>query len=189
MRTLGLRVPKVRPTFRLAQERSANLLGVTGKFMMIGHHPHPMRRSVQEAFFAARPELLREQVGHRFRDIAQYSPVALANHLEIVGHGATYRKPVKVAYVKPGPKESGRRFLGQIRNETAPFGCIQSLEKFEADAFRAVRRLMREKLGKFLPSTIELTDVPEESRRVARSEPPPTQGCRPDIRLPSKSVG
>jgi hypothetical protein len=157
----------VRPTFRLAQELSANHVGVAGNFMMIGHHPHPMRRSVQEAFFAARPELLREQVRHRFRDIAQYSPVALANHLEIVGHGATYRKPVKVAYVKPGPKGSGRRFLGHIRNETTPFGCIQNLEKFEADAFRVVRRLMREKLGKFLPSTIELTEVPEESRRVA----------------------
>jgi hypothetical protein len=167
MRTLGFRGPKVRPTFRLAQELSANHVGVAGNFMMIGHHPHPMRRSVQEAFFAARPELLREQVRHRFRDIAQYSPVALANHLEIVGHGATYRKPVKVAYVKPGPKGSGRRFLGHIRNETTPFGCIQNLEKFEADAFRVVRRLMREKLGKFLPSTIELTEVPEESRRVA----------------------
>ena len=101
----------------------------------------------------------------RRHDLHREHPTRRA--LEIVGHGATYQKPVKVAYVKPGPNESGWRFLGQIRNETAPFGCIQSLEKFDADAFRAVRRLMREKLGKFLPSTIELTDVPEESRRVA----------------------
>ena len=148
-------------TYYRAQEFGANCAGVTGHFMLAGHHPHPLRRSVQEAFYATHPELLRKQIGYRFRDIGQFSPVSLANHLEITLHGATFAKPPKEVYARPGSRNLSSRLASGIGSESPLFGCIQSLDKFDAETLGLVRRLMRRKWGDFMPATIRL--VGEES--------------------------
>lgn len=157
LRKLNFQTPAVRPTFRLAQERGAHHAGITGNFMLVDHHPHPMRRSVQEAFFADSPQLLREQVQHRFRDVSQYSPVALANHLEMALHGAKWNGPSKVAYIKPSSGSHGNRFADQVLGEKRPYGCVQSLDKFDPETLRQVRLLLRKKFGDFLPEGIHFT--------------------------------
>lgn len=145
-----------RPTYHRAQELGARLAGTTGHFMLAGHQPHPLRRSVQQEFYAAHPELLRKQISYRFRDVGQYSPVALTNHLEIKRHGAKFDKPSKELHLRPDSKNLRARLVSGIDRESRPFGCIQSLDKFDAETLALVRRLMRRKWGRFLPSTIRL---------------------------------
>lgn len=145
-----------RPTYHRAQELGANLAGVTGHFMLAGHQPHPLRRSVQQEFYAAHRELLRKQISYRFRDVGQYSPVALANHLEITVHGAKFEKPPKELHLRPDSKNLRARLASGIDSESRLFGCIQSLDRFDAETLKLVRRLMRRKWGHFLPPTIQL---------------------------------
>jgi hypothetical protein len=156
----GLNIIKARSfrqaTYARAQEFGARCAGVTGRFMLAGHHPHPLRRSVQEAFYTSHPELLRKQIGYRFRDIGQFSPVSLANHLEITLHGATFAKPPKEVYARPGSRNLSSRLASGIGSESPLFGCIQSLDKFDAETLGLVRRLMRRKWGDFMPATIRL---------------------------------
>lgn len=144
------------PTYYRAQEMGANHAGVTGHFMLAGHHPHPLRRSVQEEFYSAHPDLLRKQISYRFRNIGQYSPVSLANHLEIAVHGATFGKPPKEMFAKPGSRNLSSRLAAGIGSESPLFGCIQSLDKFDAETLQLVRGLMRRKWGDFMPRTIRL---------------------------------
>ncbi|MEQ1950830.1 stealth family protein [Mesorhizobium sp. CN2-181] len=156
----GLNVIKPRSfrqaTYARAQEFGARCAGVTGRFMLAGHHPHPLRRSVQEAFYTSHPELLRKQIGYRFRDIGQFSPVSLANHLEITLHGGTFARPPREVYARPGSRNLGGRLTAGIGSESPLFGCIQSMDKFDAETLGLVRRLMRRKWGDFMPATIRL---------------------------------
>jgi hypothetical protein len=140
----------VRPKYSLAQEKGAQIAGVTGRFLLVHHHPHPMRRSTMETFHAERPEILREQLRYRFRNIAQYLPASLANHLEKTRHGVAFERQRPVAYMQPGTR-SPREVLRAIRDESAPFGCIQNLETYPAEMNTTIHAILGEKFGPTLP--------------------------------------
>ncbi len=143
-------------TYHRAQELGAVYAGVPEHFLFVDHHPHPMRRSVQDAFYTAHPEILRAHISYRFRHIHQYWPVSLANHLEIAVHGATFRPPAKMMHARPGGRNVRARLIADISSERKLFGCIQSLDKFDSETRRLVRDLMRRKWGDFLPPSIKL---------------------------------
>jgi hypothetical protein len=153
------RARSARPSYHQAQELGAKLAGVAGRFMLADHHPHPMRRSVQAAFFATHPDVLRNQLSYRFRDIGQYSPVSLANHLEIILHGAAFESGPDVLLVRPESHNLARRLEAGMRDEAIRFGCIQNLDQFDTNTLELVRALMREKLGNFLPVNIRFDEI------------------------------
>ena len=140
----------VRPKYRLAQEKGAQIAGAPGNFLLVHHHAHPMRRSTMETFYAERPEILHEQLQYRFRNIAQYLPVSLANHLEKIRHGVAFQHQRPVAYMQPGTR-SPREVLRAIRDESALFGCIQNLETYPAELNRTIRAVLGEKFRPTLP--------------------------------------
>jgi hypothetical protein len=156
------RVRSARPTYHQAQELGAKRAGVAGKFILADHQPHPMRRSVQAAFFADHPETLRSQLSYKFRDIEQYSPVSLANHLEITRHGAAFKPGPEVLLLRPNSRNLARRLKAGIRDEAIRFGCIQNLDQFDAQTLKMVRALMAEKLGYFLPDDIHFDEIAAE---------------------------
>lgn len=150
--------PNRRPTYRLAHELGANIAGFTGKFVLVDHLPHPLRKSTQQAFYQSKPEVLRKQIKFRSRSLEQYSPVALINHLEIATRSAFIHKPVDIAYVTPHALILIYRFAQQVRSQHRVFGCIQSLDGFSRASMRLVRKVMKQKLGRFLPETIVFDD-------------------------------
>lgn len=147
-----------RPTYRLAHELGARIAGFDGKFILVDHLPHPLRKSIQQAFYHREPEVLRKQIKFRSRSLEQFSPVALINHLEISAGSAHIKKPVALAYVTPHALLFIYRFAQQVRRARHPFGCIQSLDSFSSAPLRLVRKVMKEKLGRFLPETITFND-------------------------------
>jgi hypothetical protein len=164
------RVRSARPTYHQAQELGAKHAGVAGKFMLADHNPHPMRRSVQAVFFADHPDLLRHQLSYKFRDIGQYSPVSLANHLEITLHGAVFEPGPEVLVLRPGSRNLALRLEAGIRNEAIRFGCIQNLDQFDPQTLKLVRALFAEKLGDFLPAEIRFDEIAVENGKSETSE-------------------
>jgi hypothetical protein len=142
----------IRPKYRLAQEEGAKLASITGKFLLVHHHPHPLRRSTAQAFYAEQPEVLHNQLAHRFRHISQYSPTSLSNHLEKMRHGVVFETQRPVAYLQSRGTGSQEDFLNAIRNETAPFGCIQDLQNFPPNTRDEIHAVLREKFQDTLPS-------------------------------------
>jgi hypothetical protein len=165
------RVRAVRPTYHQAQELGARRAGVTDKFMLADHNPHPMRRSIQAAFFADHPEILRSQLSYKFRDIGQYSPVSLANHLEITLNAAAFETAPAVLIIRPGTRNLAGRLEAGVRNQAVRFGCIQNLDQFDPQTLRLVRALMREKLGGFLPAEIRFDEIAVEDAKAETAEP------------------
>ncbi|MHC1550004.1 hypothetical protein [Phyllobacterium sp. K27] len=146
--------PTLRPTYRAAHELGARSAGVKGRFVLVDHLPHPLRKSVQASFYHNEPELLSKQLKFRSRNIEQFSSVALINHLEISAGNAHIEKPVKIAYVTPHGRFVIHRFGQQVHAEQRPFGCIQSLDSFSTIGQGLIRSIMRKKFGRFLPETV-----------------------------------
>lgn len=117
-----------RAGFKQAQQRAARIAGFKNKYLLTGHHPHPMRRSTLAMFFEAHPDLLRQQARHRFRSAEQFSPIGLAYHLEIL-QGAKLRAPGPSGYLKPTTSADRRKAVLQaLARGQLDTICIQSLD-------------------------------------------------------------
>lgn len=146
--------PSMHPSYRKSLQRGAEVAGVMDRFLIIEHHPHPLRRSTFERFFSSQMDILNRQIRYRYRSVEQFNPVSLAYHLEVSKHGVVPGPAKDVAYLKPS---MGRRvFAGmeRIRSGSAPFGCIQNFERFPASLAGEMHKILTEKFCDTLPSKI-----------------------------------
>jgi hypothetical protein len=143
-----------RPKHWIAQEVGSQLAGMTDGFFHVLHRPHPLRRSVMQAFHEENPDILRAQMKYRFRNVAQYNPVSLSNGLELVAGTAVVETPADVAYMVPDKRKSPASFLDVVRREDVPFGCVQSLEQFPPAVRAATYAALGEKFADKLPRPI-----------------------------------
>lgn len=141
-----------KPSFRAAQKRSAAMAGITGRFLKIGHTPHPLRKSVISEFYDEHPDVLPEQISFRFRSAQQYSPIALANHLEIQRYNTGWFEPSRVCYLKPHHIKAAT--LCDLKNGLSDFGCVQSLDRLKFSDLENIRNILQEKLKSHLPKEI-----------------------------------
>ncbi|MBE7182794.1 MAG: Stealth CR1 domain-containing protein [Methylobacterium mesophilicum] len=143
------------PRYSRDHERGARLAGNRGFFLLAHHHPHPLRRSTAEAFYRERPEVLRAQLQHRFRHNSQYLQVGLSNHLERKRHGVRFGASRSVVYIRKGRGPAAlKRSLRAIRNASAQFGCVQSLERFSPEAQAQIHATLVGKFADTLPPSI-----------------------------------
>lgn len=143
-----------RPGFRKSLDRGAVVAGITNGFLSIGHHPHPLRKSVFQEFFHQNPDLLNRQVGYRYRNINQFNPVSLGNHLEILNNGVRFRKSMKVAYINSSRFSDFSDELDEIEGDKVKFGCIQSMEKMSDDKYELFHSVLRKKFKNYLPERV-----------------------------------
>ena len=136
-----------RAGFMRAQAAGARLAGRERSYLVCGHHPHAMRRSTSAAFFASRPDVLRRQLGYRFRDDRQFSPIGLANNLELEA-GRPVRERLADGYLRPG--RGDRRVdavLGALERGELDSLCVQSLDLFDTDQAARIRATVGRHLG------------------------------------------
>jgi hypothetical protein len=115
-----------------AQVRSARLAGSSGRYVVLGHHPHALRRSTFERFFAEHPQLLRANVEPRLRSAGQFLPQGLASQLELVAGTAHLESEGRVFYLKPSRMTPARLEVALSAAENDPrrlFACVQSLDE------------------------------------------------------------
>jgi len=96
---------KKKATHKKAQEKSAKILGFK-KYFRFHHAPYPLRKSTFENFFKDHKGIEELNIEHKFRNVQQYTPQGLANHIEIRNktcvlkndyqliHFRSYKKPL-----------------------------------------------------------------------------------------------
>ncbi|GAA0771225.1 Stealth CR1 domain-containing protein [Ideonella azotifigens] len=132
----GSPVPDRRPGHQEGQALSARLAGYDGRYLEHDHHPHPLRRSTLEAYFAAHPQALRQNIVHRLRDARQFLPPMLAGHLEIRAGSAALQPDPQTVNLKPArtaPGRLARKLRGAAGDPAVLFACIQSLDEAPSD--------------------------------------------------------
>ena len=90
------------PSFQINQWNAAKLLGFNFRFFMSGHVPLALNKKKLEEFFTDNPEILKQNIGYRFRSYNQFNTVSLANHIEynkgnlnVFNSNGLYIKPYK----------------------------------------------------------------------------------------------
>lgn len=144
----------IRPSFRIAQEKAAAMVGFSDRFLHVHHHPHPLRRSTFESYFHENPDVLEWQGQFRFRDVRQFLPVALANHIEIATHGVVPKKAKPATYLSYQKPLRTPAFLESLHGERHLFGCVQSLDLFPDREFGLIRKALNRKFRATLPDSV-----------------------------------
>lgn len=128
-KTLG----RTRTMHLLAQVRSARLVGFRDKYFHSPHIPHPLRTGTFASFFESHPDVFVQNICYPFRDMNQYWPVSLANHLEIANDNAVLKGSMETSAIN-GECHSTRTIrsiLNSVRSGELRFLCLSGLEFIE----------------------------------------------------------
>ena len=87
-------------SFQVNQWTAAALLRFKFRYFKSGHTPLAMDKIQLETFFNSNPEILKNNISHRFRNYHQFNTVYLANHLEIKS-GNTNFASSQAVYMQP----------------------------------------------------------------------------------------
>jgi hypothetical protein len=101
------------------------------------HVVHPLRRSVMAALWDRFAPAFRANIGHRFRDIGQFQPMALHNHACIRDGNWMAAQVKDYLHLRSGavidfPPEDVRAFLRRSTLPEAKFLCVNDLPQVEA---------------------------------------------------------
>lgn len=117
-------------SFQVNQWRASAMLGFKGIYFRSGHTPLALKKSTLAHYFHNHPEILKENISHRFRHYSQFNTVALANHLEIQ-KGNPIRRSPKALYIQPHYRKENyvARKMKLLESDSKYlFVCIQSLD-------------------------------------------------------------
>lgn len=137
-------------SFKKFMLNSAYAVG-SSKILRLCHTPHAFLKSIFHDFYAANPQLLADNVKHRFRNKEQYSAAEL-HHLLAVEQGRAvlpYRKnrdmmlsPFKYSF------DRLKKQLQKIQaNPNYLYFCVNSLDQSSKDSIEEVSRWMNDIIG------------------------------------------
>ena len=122
---------KRRVGHKVAQEKGAKLTGFSN-YYKFHHTPHPFRKSTIENFFNENNNIFIENIKYKFRNINQFTPQSLSNHLEIKNGTCTLIDDYKLTYFQNYKKPFWwlKYRLNKIDKENQKlFLCMQSLDQ------------------------------------------------------------
>ena len=113
---------------RKAQQKGAKIAGFK-KYYKFHHTPKPLRKSTFETFFESNKDIETENIRYKFRNLHQFTPQGLANHIEIKNKTCVLSNNLQLIYMKPF-----RYFLWQLKykfnnSDNKLFLCLQSLDR------------------------------------------------------------
>lgn len=141
----------VQPKHTIAQMLGAKIVGMN-KFFEIHHYPHIVDRNILESFLLNHPDLLKNQIKYKFRDVEQFNPISLMNHLKIKKQEVSLKPDIDINYLKN--ERSIGQFIQGLEDTKIKYGCIQSMDQLDQQAFNQVNEAIKQKLSDYLPQSL-----------------------------------
>ncbi|MEQ6249988.1 hypothetical protein ABMC89_13925 [Sulfitobacter sp. HNIBRBA3233] len=115
------------------------------------HVVHPMRRSVMARLFAQHRQAFLDNIGHRFRDLDQFLPQALHNHILIAEDAARQAAATDHLHIRSGQGRGGsgedvRALLTPDALSGVKFLCVNDLPQLE-EVLPDARSLIAQAIG------------------------------------------
>lgn len=137
-----------RPTRRTLQSEAARMAGLNDQFLDVGHIPHPMRVGTFRKYYEEHPGDLRN-ASFPLRNVRQFWPIALANHLEIKNGTARMSATPESLYLSSSATLSDIERLTELeRRPGCKFLCAQSLDNASEDFLEFWRAWMDRVVGR-----------------------------------------
>jgi len=121
-----------------AQINAARLAGFNaGHLWASAHVVHPMLRSVLAAMFDSHRDAMLDNLAHPFRDLSQFQPMGLHNHLCIRAGDYVVQTRRDHLHLRSGavidfPPEDVRAYLRRATSPSSKFLCVNDLPQIEA---------------------------------------------------------
>lgn len=141
----------IQPRHTMAQMLSGKILGMK-RFFKIQHYPHIVDKNILKNYLLNHPQLLETQIKFKFRDIEQVNSITLMNHLKIQKNEVRLKSDVAINYIED--ENNIDSFISNLENESIKYGCIQSLDQLDTQAYQRISQAMVEKFKTYLPSSI-----------------------------------
>lgn len=135
--------------FKDSQVNAAVTAGNSKYFLYIGHIPLAVRKSTQERFYTAHPEVMERNMSQKFREPFQFNPQELFYILgEKDGECTVVPRKGKDLYLKPKKKKGYMaRKLNAFDRSDAPFCCFNSLAYASEDDRKLATDWIRQRLS------------------------------------------
>ena len=135
-------------TFKGTLLNSARIAGQNWRYLKLDHTPRPLLRSFFEEWNASHPDLLRRNIGFRFRDASQYSCEEL-HYLELQKSNKLIVLPVHdvLFYLEPkNKKDYIAKKMQKLMAGSYKFCCFNSIDKASGTDFKLVTDWINEKI-------------------------------------------
>jgi len=119
-----------RISHKLAQQKAAKNIGFK-RYFKFNHTPYPLRKSTFDFFFLHNNKIEIENVKYKFRNLSQFTPQGLANHIEIKNKTCVLKDDCQMVYIQSYKKPLWwyKYNLSLFkRNKIKLFLCMQSLD-------------------------------------------------------------
>lgn len=126
------------------QMEGARLAGFNSRYFRSTHVPHPLRTTTFSEYFGNHPEVFSKNISYRFRDMEQYWPISLANHLEILNGNAVLSDDTSLLIIV-GEHQSAKtigNILKDVENKKVKFLCLTALEQLNPSTTRHLATVM-----------------------------------------------
>lgn len=139
-----------RPGNRDAQARAAKKVGFTKRYLRAPHNPHPMLKSIAEAYFEQHADALERNVSYRLRSEEQFLVDAMTTHVALQQERAVVDNRLKTLRLKVS--DLGvvgfrlRTWWSRLSSRYA-FGCLQGLESASPKVRDATFNWLEQRIG------------------------------------------
>jgi hypothetical protein len=139
-----------KPSFHVGQWNSAKNLGFKWRYFFSSHTPHAVNKNTLQNYFHENPDVLKQQVKHKFRHHSQFNCASFFYHLEILSGNSNFAKP---SFISLHPFKRGNGYIEKKLRKCESdkrllFMNIQSLE--------LCNEKQKEQLIDWLSDTLEL---------------------------------
>ncbi len=137
-----------KPSFHIGQWNAAEKTGFNWKYFFSSHIPNTVNRPSAEAFFQMHPEILKNQIKHKFRHNSQFNCAALYYHLEIKNGNKNFSNP---SFIFLHPAGRSRSYIDNKlkkceKNPAILFMNVQSLELCTTEEQKKITHWLKKNL-------------------------------------------
>lgn len=134
--------------FRDTMLNAADVLG-SNRFLRINHTPQMMLRSFFEKFYQEHPEVMENNIRHRFRSASRVNVHCLqSTALALSGKCRIEPSPHKYIYIQPRPDGTlVEKQIQQMEKAGALFCCLNSLDFASEESRRQILEAITSRIG------------------------------------------
>lgn len=116
---------------KIAQQMGAKIAGFK-KYYRFHHVPFALRKSTFENFFTSNKNIETENLLYRFRNLNQFVPQGLINHIEIKNKTCVLKSDLQLIYLEANRKSFWEIKKSLKKSKSKLFLCLQSMDQCDS---------------------------------------------------------
>jgi len=138
-------------SFKKCQEKSAKIIGFKNQYFRAYHNPRALKKKNFSDFFESNPNLLKEQVKHKFRSNLQFNPYVLIWHYAIKKNSTILNNNLQLIEVNFSVNDNPKKILNALKkvskSKNILFLNLQNLDLVKSDKINEIMKELNLLIG------------------------------------------